>query len=112
MASHELFFDTYTLTGYGLVIQMVEGRNDRRIRDFELDDKNISRIMVGPEKKGLLFKTRVDRILLVTKKNVRVELWKPKTKGLYDTYVGKLRDFAKRNAVPFAETQDVLVEER
>lgn len=112
MATHEIFFDTYTLTGNALVIQMVEGRNDRRIRDFELDYGNISRIMVGPEKKGLLFKTRVDRILLVTKKNVRVEIWKPKTNGLYGGYVVKLRDFAKRNTVPFAETDELLVEER
>lgn len=111
MAKHELFFDGVSLTGYGQVTQTLEGRKDRRFLDFNLENGNISRIQIGMALKGIFWKRPVERILIVTRNQARIELLRKKCGDGWDGYVAKLRDYAKRNSVTLAESETPVADE-
>lgn len=102
MAKHSLIFDKFEITGTGLVEQYIKDSIDKSNRDFNLVYSKITMIHIKKETSGFLFlKKEDDCILLATKSNVKIRIFRKSCGEKFDTYIEKIKDFADRNSVTF-----------
>lgn len=92
------------IAGQALVEQRVkDGSKRETLGEFDLTASNIGRVQLDRVTVGRIFRKEEDRIFIMSKSQVRVEIFRSRLEGSFDEACDQLRDFAKRNYVTFQD---------
>lgn len=92
------------IAGHALVDQKGKDGSVRRQKgDFDLSPENIARIQLDRITRGKLFKKEEDRILIMTKSQKRVELFRSRIPDTFDDACARLKKFAKQHYITFQD---------
>lgn len=92
------------IAGQGIVEQRAKDGSKREgIGEFDLTASNIGRIQLDRVIVGRVFRRQTDRILIMSRSQVRVELFGNRLDGSFDEACDALRAFAKKNYVTFQD---------
>jgi hypothetical protein len=93
-----------SIAGQALVEQRAkDGSKRETLGEFDLTASNIGRVQLDRVTVGRVFKKEEDRIFIMTKNHVRVEIFRSRLEGSFDKECDALRSFVKRNYVTFQD---------
>jgi hypothetical protein len=92
------------IAGHALVDQKAKDGSVRQTKgDFDLTSENIARIQLDHITRGKLFKKEEDRILIMTKSQRKIELFRSKIPESFEQACADLKAFAKKNYITFQD---------